>query len=86
MNSHSLKVGEGGVPVCFANKENLPYLYFGSRYQKFVLWTEDINQKIFATFHQNLSLLGVDDSILRAESQQIQHLNQLPWPGKVGFS
>ena len=72
-----------GVPVCLVKDENIPYLHFDSRHSKKALCTlEDIHQQILlAKFHENLSLLGGDDSIfelfLKIESTL---------PGEVRFS
>ena len=53
------------VAICLVKYENLPYLYFDSRYGKKTLYIlEDIHQQIlFAKFHENLGELIYDLSL-----------------------
>ena len=68
------------VPVCFLNYENLPYLYFDSRYyiKNAFCEYEDIHQQVFTPkFYENLMLSGELIQLLILLTPTLK-LNQLP--------
>ena len=74
------KLLRSGVPVCLVDNENLPYLYFDSRYPFYGF--KNTHQQIFLVkFHENSALAGryrqrVDSISESADSVPLK-LNQL---------